>query len=265
VRKFLIGAVVLATALITAAVALGTVQRTFVMTFGKTATATSTSKPNTATPTFLSEDSLDPANGANFQQPPQDDLDTIIFPPGTTLDQSAAPQCNATDAQFAQKGEAACPKKSNVGSGHARLRTKFQSAGEIQATVTLFNGKNKKLLTYVNPQGANPQIIRTSVQGKKGKNQKFSIPVPVSCVLGSPPDCTSNGTSAGDVRIVHLDLTIPKLVLKKKKNGKTIKIPLLKTPKKCPASHKWTFTFKFHHRDGSTTDVKTSDVPCKNK
>ena len=263
-RKFLIGAVVLATALITAGVALGVVQRTYTETFATTAGGTPVSKTNTATGTNLAEDSLDPANTANNEQPPQDDLDTIVFPPGSTLDQSATPQCNATDAQFTQKGEAACPKKSNVGSGHARLRTKFNGTQEIQATVTLFNGKNKTLITYVNPVGANPQILRSKVQGTKGKNQKFVIPVPISCVLRTPPDCkNSQGASAGDARIVHLDLSIKKVIGKKKKKGKTIKVPLLKTPKKCPASKLWTFTFMFHHRDGSATDVKTSTSPCK--
>ncbi|HEX8073868.1 MAG TPA: hypothetical protein VF545_02700 [Thermoleophilaceae bacterium] len=232
------------------------------MNFATSATGTPTTKPNSATGLYLTEDSSDPANSANNEQPRQDDKVTFGLPSGTALNKNAAAKCGASDQDFSQKGESACSKKSNVGSGNAKIRLRIPDSNDIPASVTLFNGKGKTLITYVNPQGAQPIVLRSTVNGKLGKNQTIVVPIPISCVLGSPPNCDPN---AGDARISHLDLTIKRVVRKKKKNGKTIKIPLIKTPKKCPASKTWTFTVAFHARDNSVTDNKTSDSPCKTK
>src|SRR5436190_1600369 len=83
---------------------------------------------------------------------------------------TAAPQCGASDNDFSQQGDQACPKKSRLGTGSAKLRTKFNGPADIPATVTLFNGKKKTLIAYVNPQGAQPVVLRSKLKGKKGKN-----------------------------------------------------------------------------------------------
>jgi hypothetical protein len=258
-RKYVIGAAVLVAALITAALAFGATQRQYTENFAPSATEKPTTKPNTPTGIYFSEDSQDPTN-PNNHQPIQDDQDTMIFPPGTSIDQSAAPQCGASDNDFMQQGDSACPKKSNLGTGHAKLRTKFNGTNDIPATVTLYNGKKHKLIAYVNPQGAQPVVLRSALKGKKGKNQQLKIPIPINCVLGTPPDC-GGPEGSGDVRIVHLDLAFKKFIAHKKKHGKKVKVPFVKTPKKC-TSGGWVFTFIFRHRDGSGAETKTSISPC---
>jgi hypothetical protein len=258
VRKFVIGAVVLATALITASIALGTTTRQFTQFFtnSNSATGAKVTKKNTATGVYFFERSEDPANTDNNKQPIQDDVDTMIFPAGAVINQAAAPQCGATDQDFSQKGDKACPAKSNVGTGAAKVRVPFNGQPDINAGVKLFNGKKKQLIAYVTPTIGQPVVLRTVISGKAGKTQKLTITVPLTCLIGTPPNCK-------DARIVELSLFIKKTIANVKKKGKTIKIPLLTTPKKCPASKKWTFTFTFHHRDGSGQETRTSDSPCK--
>jgi hypothetical protein len=260
VRKFLIGAVVLATALITAAVALGVTQRTFNEKFTNKATATPVvTKTGSATGALFSEHSEDPANTDNNKQPISDDVDTDIFPKGAAIVQKAIPQCNATEQDFSQKGDQACPSKSNVGSGSAKVRTKFNGTNDIPATVKLYNATKHRLFAYVSPTPGQPIVIPTVVKGKPGKTQKLIITVPITCVLGTPPNCGS----AGEARIVDLSLFIHKVIGKVKSHGKKVKTPFLKTPKTCPKSGHWTFTFLFHHRDNSGTDKSTSTSACK--
>jgi hypothetical protein len=253
---------VLAISLITAAVALGVTQRQFVQTFANSAGGSPTTKPKTVTGISFFEHSEDPQN-PNNHQPIQDDVDTMTFPSGSKIDQTAAPQCGASDQDFSQKGDSACPKKSKIGTGSAKVALKSPaptSDGYIPATVTLYNGKKNTLIAYVNPQGAQPVVLKTVI--KKGTTPKLIITIPVNCVLGQPPSCDP---FAGDARIVELRLGISKVVGKKKKKKKTVKVPFLTTPAKCPASGNWVFTFTFHHRDNSGQEVSSSNSPCKKK
>ena len=259
-RKFLIGAVVLATALITAAVALGVTQRTFNEKFTNSSTGSPVvSKTGSATGALFAEHSEDPSNTDNNKQPASDDVDTDIFPKGAAIIQKAIPQCNATEQDFSQKGDQACPAKSNVGSGSAKVRLKFNGTNDIPATVKLFNGTKNRLFAYVSPTPGQPIVIPTKVTGKPFKTQKLIITVPITCALGTPPNCGS----AGEARIVDLSLFIKKVIGKVKKGKKKVKTPFLQTPKTCPKSGHWTFTFTFHHRDNSGTDKNTSDSACK--
>jgi hypothetical protein len=262
-RKYVIGAAVVVTALITAAVALAVTQRTFVQNFATSKNGASTQKPNKPTGTFLSEKSTDPANPQNHQ-PKQDSYVDDTFPSGATIDQSVAASCTATDNQIVQNPNGACPAKSKVGSGSAKVRLKFNGGADLNATVKAFSCKtgckppagsgvsNKnEVILYVNPGGSNQVILRGTVSVKNG-SPKIHVPIPITCVLGN---CTTNG----DARIAQLDLTIDKFVVKK--TGKPDKA-FLKTPKTCPASKKWRFSILFHGRDGKNQS-KTSDVACK--
>jgi hypothetical protein len=260
-RKYVIGAAVLATALITAAVALAVTQRTYVQTFAAGKTAPATKKPNKPTGSYFKETSNDPANPQNHQ-PKQDAYVEDIFPKGTTIDQTAAPNCTATDSQLVQNPNGACPAKSKVGTGNAVVSLKFNGA-LVKATATGYNCKtgckppagsgvpNKnELILFVNPQGSQPIVLRGVFSTKNGVT-KLHVNIPITCVLG---DCAKNG----DARISEFELTINKTI--KKTPGKPDKT-FVRTPTSCPANHKWRFTILFHGRDGKNQS-KPSDAPC---
>lgn len=269
-RKFLIASAVVTVSLVIAAIALASgTQRTYTQTFGSSATGKSTTKTNAATATYFEEHSEDPTNTANNKQPQSDKEVDVIFPKGSKIDTSVPKSCTATDQDFMQKSTDACSKKSLVGNGHALVRTRFNGTHDVPATVTAFNCKKgcykpagsdvktkNQIILYVNPQGVNPVFIRGTIAGKVGKNQKIVAPIPVICTFGTPPNCGS----AGESRIVELDLTINKIKKKVKKHKKAF----LTTPKKCPSSGLWKFTILFKARSAPDTNQSVdSSAPCK--
>jgi hypothetical protein len=261
-RKHLVGVAVVVVALVTAAVALAATQRTYKQTFAASATGKTTTKPGKPTGSYFVETANDPSNEANNGQPKQDKAVDDIFPPGTVIDQSIPANCNASDQDFQNKTDGGCKKKSIVGSGNATLKTKFNGAPPINATITAYNDKTKKqLIFYVNPSGVNPIVLRGDIKGKKG-SQSLHVPIPISCVLGNPPTCEANGSNAGDARITRFELTINKVTKKVGKPGKKKTKGFLTTPKTCPASGNWIFTIMFHGRDG-ITDTLHSPTACK--
>jgi hypothetical protein len=266
-RKYVIGAAVVVTALITAAVALAVTQRTYNQTFATSAKGAPTKKPNKPSGSFFSETSTDPANTTGNKQPKQDKSVDDIFPPGAVLNTAIPASCTADDGTILSSGGAICPAKSKVGSGVAFVRLNANGTKDIKATIKAYNcqksckppagsgiATTNELILYVNPQGSNPILLRGTIQGKAGQTQKLHVPIPIKCVFGNPPNCGPNG----DARIVKFSLTIDKVV--KKQAGKPDK-GYLTTPKKCPSSKNWLFTIKFNGRDGKT-QTKTSNSPC---
>lgn len=253
-RKFVIGAVVLVASLAVAAVAFGVTQRTFKQTFAAGPKAKPTTKPGKPTGSYFIETAQDPDNPQN-QQPKQDKSVDDFFPVGAVINQAVPGNCTASDNDFSQKGDNACPKSSRIGSGNATLKTNNSSNPDIHATITAYNNRSKKqLVFYINPSPAQPIVLRGTVKGKTGK-QHLHVPIPINCVLGTPPNCGP----LGDARITEFDLTIDKIVGKKGKNkGKGF----VTTPRKCPKSGKWDFKIEFHGRDGKT-DTLHSYPPCK--
>jgi hypothetical protein len=266
-RKYVIGAAVVATALITAAVALALTQRTYKQTFATSATGAPTKKPGKPSGSFFIETSTDPANTAGNKQPKQDKSVDDIFPAGAVLNPAIPASCTADDGAILDSGGAICPAKSKVGSGVAFVRLNGNGTKDIKATLKAYNcqksckpptgsgiATTNELIFYINPQGSNPIVLRGVIQGKAGQTQKLHVPIPINCVFGTPPNCGA----AGDIRIVKFSLTIDKVV--KKTAGKPDKA-YLTTPKKCPSSKNWLFTIQFHGRDGKT-QTKTSKSPC---
>ena len=106
--------------------------------------------------------------------------------------------------------------------------------------------RRNQLILYLSPSGGNAQILRAKV--RKGS---IRLPLPVLCApVGTSPACGR----AGNVRIVSLDLAIARTV---GKGGRGY----LTTPASCPRSGTWSFTLRFHGRDGRTR-AKTSESRC---
>jgi hypothetical protein len=273
-RKYLVAAAVAVVALATAVVAIATTQRTYKQDFSTATFKTNddgtytttkgkpTKKPGKPTGSYFIETATDPENTEGNEQPKQDAYVDDFFPKGSKIDQSSAPSCKKTNDEIINSG-GKC--KGKIGAGKAVLRTQFSSAPDINASLTAFNcekgckppegsglGSKHQLIFYVNPGGSNQVVLRGTVSTKDGV-PKIHVPIPINCVLGTPPDCGD----AGDARIVKFELSIKKYT--RKVDGKT-KV-FLKTPKTCPSSHKWPFKIKFHGRDGKD-DILHSKSPC---
>jgi hypothetical protein len=256
-RKYVIGAIVVVVALATAAVALAVTQRTYRQNFAATATGAPTKAKGKPTGSYFVETANDPTNPQNHQ-PRQDASVDDIFPPGTVLDQSIPANCTATDNDFKNKGPSACPSKSKVGSGNATLKTNNAANPDIHATILAYNNKTaKQLVFYINPSPAQPIVLRGTVKKSASGNYSLHVPIPINCVLGTPPSCNPN-PQLGDARITRFELTIDKVT--KTVSGKTK--GFVTTPKTCPASKNWVFTIKFNGRNGAPTQTLTSKSPC---
>ena len=270
-RKLLIGCLVAVAALGITAVALAVTVQNYKQTF-------SSKKPGKPSGSVFHANSNDSANTSNNQQPAAAKEVDIIFPKGSAVDQKAIPTCSASDQDFSSKGQAACPSKSQIGhqkpkchasgaqancSGHASLRLRFGnkgSAADIAARIYAFNGKNKTLILYIVPNGANPIVLRPKI--KTGKTPKIITKIPGICTLPPTGQSYPNCGAAGEARLDDLDLTIDKLGSKTK--------PYLKTPPTCPSSKKWVFKATWHYRPATSgeppqpaSDTKTSNSPCK--
>jgi hypothetical protein len=247
-RKLVIGALVGVLALAVVAIATAATQQTFKLTFTtKTAGASAGIKA-------LVEGN-DPANTAGNGQPKAARQVDIKLPAGTAVNTKGAVECKkSNDEIFQAGGKPACPK-SVVGAGSAKVKLPFPGSGDINATVTAFNGR-KQLILYVNPQGAQPVILRSKWTGKLTNGPTLKTPVPPNCL---PPatnqggQCKKQDGSAGQEAILsHLDLTTVR-----KKRGKAV---LIRTPKKCKGT--WLSKVTFHYADGTTETVKSLS-PCR--
>ena len=237
-------------ALVYAAVALATgTQQFYVDAFG-------TKKPGKATTTHIDLHSTDPTNAAHNNAPDPARKVVIAFPKGAVIDPKAAPTCSATALDFQNKGAAACKSSTIVATGTASANSTFSSVGEINTTVTGYNGKNKHLLLYVQPSPgapAQPFLISATVSGSKSSGFKLTTTPPPNCLPpGSPPSCTS-----GEAPLDKFILNTKNKSTGKGKNKHTF----LTTPSTCPKSKFWPFkatiTFK---TDG--TKSYTAKSPC---
>lgn len=218
---------------------------TYAATVQKYSQKFTTSSPGKSAGTKFSLEGSDPAAPENnFRGKPTRVVD-IAFPVGTLIDSKGAPQCKATDANFASKGETACPASTRVDTGKAAdnaAEAKLKSGGPISVKVTAFNRKGG-LLLYLRPSVGAPFVLRPVW---KGTTTKRHLVTTVKAI-----------TIPGD----EVVLTKFKLSTKAKNIGTRA---LIRTPAKkyCPRSKLWKFTAVLTYSDGTKQKV-TSQQACK--
>jgi hypothetical protein len=202
----------------------------------------STNKANRSVGTIFKTSSLDPANTAENQQPAKTRKLVIGFPAGTKIDQGVKPYC----ATLREDQDQVCPKNTQVGSGTAEVRLKFNGSPTIPANVTAYNRK-KGLWLYVVPQapGQAPVVIKPTFKGLKLITNLTPL-----CVLN---DCPKNGEAV----LTKFELTTKAF---KKGKGKKTRF-FLRSPKTCPKKG-WKFTGDWTYDDKST-EHKQSFQKCK--
>jgi hypothetical protein len=213
-------------------------------------------KVNKSTGTTFSTSSTDEQNSAKNKQPKRVTNFDITFPRGSKIDSKAAPQCKASDSDFAnaESPDDACPRGSKIGSGKVAARTPFNGVADFTGTVTAYNA-NKGLILFVNVQSAN----QTLVLRPKFRGLRLLTPVPQTCIPPNRPDqdCRPGGTGEPQEAI----LTNFELKTSPKSSGRGSKRrQMITTPKTCPSGG-WTFEADIKYADGTSTNIPTKS-PC---
>src|SRR4051795_10630493 len=178
-RKLVIGALMGALMLVVTAVAIGAsvTSGTTVQNYTQTFSA---KKPATSAGTTFETSSTDEQNAHNKQPKRVTNFD-LTFPAGTKIDSKGAPQCKATESDFAAETnpDNACPKGSKIGSGTVTARLPIQNTNDLNGTVRAYNA-NKGLLLYVviqSPLGNQVLLIKPKFRGIK-----LLTTVPPTCI-----------------------------------------------------------------------------------
>ena len=149
------------------------------------------------------------------------------FPQGTIFDFSVPPACEASDAELATRGAAACPPESAVARGKLDADTGPRPA---EHDLTAFsNGQNELILVAENAQSR--IVSRARVEDAK-VTIEFAAPTVVRRLTLSGTPLTKGGAT------------------------------FLRTPPACPARGGWTSTLTFIYRDG-VTQRATPTTPCR--
>lgn len=249
-RKLFIGALVGALALAVAAIAFGATTQTYKQKF-------SSSKPGRSVGTTFSTDSSDASNTAKNGQPASARQFNIKFPAGTAVDSKGATECKkSADEIVTAGGKPACPK-SVIGSGSAVAKLPFPGFADVNATVTAF-ARHNGLYLYVSPTIGQPFVLSPKFTGKLKNGPTLKTTVPPNCL---PPatnqggQCKKQDGTAGDEAVLtHFDLR----TLAKKK-GKHV---LIKSPKKCKGT--WKFTATISYSDGTSKKINSVQA-CKKR
>jgi hypothetical protein len=255
-RKLVIGALMGALMLVVTAVAIGAsaTSGTTVQNYSQTFSA---KKINTSAGTTFETSSTDEQNPRNKQPKRVTNFD-LTFPSGTKIDNKAAPQCKATETDFANETnpDNACPKGSKIGSGTVTARLPFQGTADLNGTVTGYNA-NKGLLLYVviqSPLGNQVLLIKPKFSGIHLKTA-----VPHTCIPPNRPDQDCKDSSGQEQAAI---LTSFKLKTSPKSSGSGAKKKvLIKTPPKC--SGKWKFQADIKYSDGTSVRIPTTQACTK--
>lgn len=172
-------------------------------------------------------------------KPPAVTSAVFELPAGMRIDDSAVPQCTASDDDFRARGRDACPPESRVGDGTLIAMTGVPGADPVTADIVAFNGAGE-LIEVVFFQGTNTVAGMDRLTIEDGKLVAHPPATP-----GGPPD----GRTV--VREVRLDLP-----LRLGDDGR----PYVSTPPDC-LTGQWTSRARYEFEDGGKT-VVTSETPC---
>lgn len=251
-RKWIISSLVTVGVLIGAAVALAAPTTTLVV--KATPNKASTKKKVRPIQLAINTTYSDPA--VSDQVPPPLRQVVIRFNKGGAFNGKYFPKCKRSVLEA--RGKSAC-KKARVGTGNTTASAK-PFLPLVHAKTTIYNAPGNKVLLYNEAQEVNVIVI---VEGTVSKQS------PTSCADGAgqcdyvltfniPPIPTLG--SAPDVSVLTVSTKTLNVFVKKKKHGKTVKIPYIGAPKECKG--KWVADEQVRFADGSNATASYS-APCK--
>lgn len=197
-----------------------------------------TSEPGAPTGFEYAASFRDPAGG----DPPP--LRRLVFrgPEGGSIDTAVTTRCDASDDELKQRGEAACPPESRIGSGTARVKPLLLPAVDYMATLFNADHDQRELLTGDPP--APNVVVHGFIRG-----DIIDSPIP-TCLNGgyAPEDCPDDQAA-----LVANTLSVPPLVV----DGRSY----MTTPPICPRSLAWQTEATFHYGDG-VVETLVTEQPC---
>lgn len=175
---------------------------------------------------------------AGHQVPPQRGVD-FVFPSGTRLDLGAVRACRASDQEITRAGPSVCPAASRVGSGSARLA--LGSTGTLDTRLTVFDGGRRIILVFTSASGSVVRVLSGTISGT---HVKATIP---RMVL----------SSGGEVAVTRFALQL--------RAAGTAKRPFIRTPRTCPRTGRWTFTYLPRYDPPYGVQRSTSSMRCSRR
>ncbi|MGZ6709616.1 MAG: alpha/beta hydrolase family protein [Solirubrobacteraceae bacterium] len=192
------------------------------------------SRPHTQT-SFTFTSAL-PASPADLGSPALR-KNAFRFPAGTTLDPQAVPACQATDADLASRGVAACPATTQVGTGSADV--KLGTGGTLTLRVTAFNASGGRLAIALNqPDGTVIRILRPKVA-----KRTVTTTLP-KVALGADAEAS----------LTRFSLRL---------GGGRPQRPVIRTPATCPAGGHWTIAYTSTYDAPIGTQTIKRTTPCR--
>ena len=182
----------------------------------------------------------DPANPSG--KPYAVDKVVIRSPRGTRFDDSALPQCHASDVELMALGQSACPSRSRVQRGRLVLDTgsPLLLPRLIHFKTTTFNTEGG----FVSLGEAEEFFFRGVVRSRIHRNT----------VTVDYADAPSFGGPDPEIAMKTMFTSGPALGSARR--------PFMRTPRKCPRRGRWTTRFTFIYHDGVRQAEKTR-APCR--
>ena len=207
-------------------------------------------RANRSTGTTLATSSTDEQNPRNKQPKRMTNFD-ITFPQGSRIDSNAAPQCRASENDFAaeQNPDDACPRGSKVGTGAVTMRAPFNGSPDVTGAVYAYNA-NKGLILLVSAPRANQTLLLRP----KFRGRRLLTTMPVTCFPTTRPDngCRDNTGVPQEVILTNLQLRIRPVSSGRGSRRRT----LFTTPRTCPSGG-WTFEADITYADGTRLNIPT--------
>lgn len=171
------------------------------------------------------------------QVPPQRSA-TLVFPRGTRFDGRGVRKCRASNEQISSEGLAACPERSRIQSGEGTLFAGL--AGSLHVKLHGFSAPGGGIaLVVTTASGTVLRVVRIAVE-----RNRVSMTFPRVELAGGYEAAFSS-----------FSLEQPK--------GGTRKHPLIRTPRKCPESGRWTFVHLPEYDEPYGVQRSTHSVRCR--
>lgn len=199
----------------------------------------SSQRPNA--PTGGSLHLIWPNNGPGGKPKPEA---TGIFrlPAGTRVDESAVPECTASDAELQALGGAACPASSYLGPGHASVITGFgPPLDPLLLDDRWYHGPHE-IIGIFTDRGTTAPVVKVNKVEIHGATFIARLSLPP----GYPPGTKTAPKTTDQI-----------IQMRTGPHGSFIT-----TPPRCPPSRVWISHAKSIYDDGSS-DSATTAMPCR--
>ena len=197
-----------------------------------------TERPDTATGVFMNMRFFNPAD----RDAKPYSVDKVIVEAPGSVNHSAVPQCNASDAELMARGKAACPPGSKVQSGRIAMDTgsPFGVPRIVYLQTTTFNSR----AGFVSLGEGENMPIRGVV---RSRDRGGRVVVDYADAPGRPPPDSYSA-------LKFMRTSGPAIVREDR--------AFMRTPPDCPESGRWTTRYTFIYHDG-VRQRDATHAPCR--